>query len=193
MVQQQQTYHRIAISGDPGSGKTTFAREVAKQTGYELITTGNIFRKLAQEKGVSITELNKMAETQKEIDYKVDHFLQGLNVQPGDYVLDSRMAWHFVKGAFKIRLTVKPEVAVDRVFSDDAEMREKYKSLEEAKNEIRARRDSEIKRYRDLYDVDIGDPENFDLLIDTSEKSLEETMSAFWAAYKDCVAHASKA
>ena len=45
-----QAPHRITITGDPGSGKSTFARTVAALTGYELITTGNIFRRLAAEK-----------------------------------------------------------------------------------------------------------------------------------------------
>lgn len=176
---------RIAISGDPGSGKTTFARKVSEETGFELITTGNIFRELAKEKSVSITELNIMAEDQKEIDYKVDHFLKGLNVQPGDYVLDSRMAWHFVEGAFKIRLTVHPEIAVERVFADKNEMREKYCTEVQAKEEIKERRKSEIKRYQDLYGVDIGDPANFDLVIDTSNKSLDEIMGEFHKCYAD--------
>ena len=180
----QTSYQRIAISGDPGSGKTTFAREVAAQTGYELITTGNIFRELAKEKGVSITELNRLAEDQKEIDYKVDNFLKGLNVQPGNYVLDSRMAWYFVKNCFRIRLTVMPDVAVERIFSDKAEMRERYQNEEEAKQEIKARKDSEVKRYYDLYNVDISDPDNFDLIIDSSNKNLAQIMDEFWAEYR---------
>lgn len=179
------TYQRIAISGDPGSGKTTFAREVAHQTGFELITTGNIFRELAAKKGVSITELNTMAETQKEIDYQVDNFLKGLNVQPGDYVLDSRMAWHFLEGAFKIRLTVEPTTAVKRIYDDNAEMREQYDNQDLAAQEIDKRRSSEIKRYQSLYGVDIGDPDNFDLVIDTSDKTIADTMSAFWAVFKN--------
>lgn len=175
---------RIAISGDPGSGKTTFARQVAEKTGFELITTGNIFRELAREKGVSITELNKMAEDQKEIDYKVDNFLKGLNVQPGDYVLDSRMAWHFVEGAFKIRLTVRPDVAVDRIFADGAELRERFDNKESAEQDIRERRESEVNRYSNLYGVDISNPDNFDLVIDTSDRALNETLDVFLKAYK---------
>ena len=180
---EETSYQRIAISGDPGSGKTTFARNVAKETGFELITTGNIFRELAREKGITVTELNKMAENQKDIDYKVDDFLISLNDKPGNYILDSRMAWHFVKGAFKIRLTVRPEVAVERIFQDEADLREKFDSLEMAEQDIRQRRESEINRYRNLYGVDISAPNNFDLIIDTSDRSFTETLDVFLKAY----------
>lgn len=180
----QQIFHRIAISGDPGSGKTSFAGKVAEHMGYELITTGNIFREMARERGITITELNKMAETNKEFDHKVDEFLVSLNERPGHIVLDSRMAWHFVKGAFKIRLTVDPEIAATRIFGDRAELRERFEDVETAIEDVKARRRSEIKRYYDLYQVDIADEDNFDLVIDTSGRTMSQTLEVFLSKFQ---------
>ncbi|MCB9965252.1 MAG: cytidylate kinase family protein [Rhodospirillales bacterium] len=174
---------RISITGDPGSGKSTFAKSVADFTGYEMITTGNIFRKLAAERGISITRLNEMAEMQKELDAKVDDYLVALNETKHPMVLDSRMAWHFVRGTFKVRLTVDPDVAVDRIFKDTAELREKFSSLEEAMEEVEKRKQSEIRRYQKLYGVNIGDDTNFDLVINTSHISKEEALRIFKDAY----------
>ena len=178
---------RITLTGDPGSGTSTFARTVAGLTGFRLITTGNIFRELAEAKGISLAALNELAETQAEIDRQVDDYLQSLNGGTEDIVLDSRMAWHFVKNSLKIRLTVAPDVAVARIFRDDAMLREKFKDIDEATDEVNRRRNSEIARYKSLYGVDIGDPANFDLVIDTSTKGPKDVTTAFetaFAAYK---------
>ena len=177
---------RITITGDPGSGKSTFAKSVADYTGYDCITTGNIFRKLAKERGVSITKLNEMAEVQKELDAKVDDYLVSLNETDTPMVLDSRMAWHFVKDTFKVRLTVDPEEAVRRIYSDntDEEFREKFASMDEAMAEVEKRRQSEIRRYQKLYGVNIGEDANFDVVINTSYITKEETLDIFKEAYE---------
>ena len=177
---------RISITGDPGSGKSTFAKSVASYTGYEMVTTGNIFRKLAAERGVSITRLNEMAEMQKELDAKVDDYLVSLNETDNPLVLDSRMAWHFVKDTFKVRLTVDPDEAVKRIFSDDTpeEFREKFASMDEAMEEVKKRKQSEIRRYQKLYGVNIGDDSNFDLVINTSHTTKQETLDLFKKAYE---------
>lgn len=184
-MNHRRIFRRIAVTGEPGSGKSTFARAVAEKTGYKLITTGNMFRALAARKGVSVTELNEMAETQSDIDRQVDDYLRGLNDEQQDLVLDSRMAWHFLRHAMKIRLTVDLDVAVERIFNDrKTQWREKFPDMETAMDEVRRRRQSEIQRYHALYGVDISDDSRFDLVINTSHRTRDEVMALFDDAFK---------
>lgn len=180
----EQSFYRISVTGDPGSGKSTFARAVAERTGYRLITTGNIFRQMAAEMGISLTDLNERAERQAEIDAKVDDFLVSLNDTRENMVLDSRMAWHFVRDTLKVRLTVDPDVAVDRIFRDNADLREKFSNLEQARDEIARRKTSEVLRYKTLYGVDISDPHSFDLVINTSHKAPRDITESFEKAFE---------
>jgi cytidylate kinase len=180
----EQNYFRIAITGDPGSGKTTFAKNVAQKTGFNLITTGNMFRKLAADKGISVTDLNALAEEDLSIDAEVDDYVKTLNNMPENMVLDSRMAWHFIDRAFKIRLTIDLEVAVARIFSDTAEMRERFPDLETAMKEVEKRKESEINRYQSLYGVNICDESNYDLVINTSLKTQEQVLEEFDRAFE---------
>ena len=46
----------ITISGLPGSGKTTVARLVARELGLEHVYAGDIFRRQAEEHGLTLAE-----------------------------------------------------------------------------------------------------------------------------------------
>lgn len=185
MQSSRPPYFRITVTGDPGSGKSTFSRTIAALTGFRLITAGNIFRQLAAKKGISVTELNELAESQSGIDKMVDDYLLSLNEAEEDLIIDSRMAWHFVSDALKIRLTVEPKIAAMRIYADTAELREKFSDLDTAAEEIARRKKSEVFRYSKLYGVDISDPKNFDLVIDTSHKAPSDVTSAFVQVFDD--------
>lgn len=182
----EKMYYRITITGDPGSGKTTFARNVAARTGYRLITTGNMFRELARQKGISVADLNTLAETQEEIDREVDDYVRSLNEAKEHLVLDSRMAWYFLNNAMKIRLTIDLDVAVERIFNDKERAQswdDRFPDMKTAMEEVERRRQSEISRYQALYKVNIGDDSNFDLVLNTSHKTQEEVTDAFDRAF----------
>lgn len=59
------------------------------------------------------------------------------------------------------------------IFSKRGE-EDKYTSIEEAKEEREERRISEIEKYKERYGVDLENPENYDLIIDTSYSNVED-------------------
>ena len=56
----------ITITGNLGSGKSSVAK-ILKEKGYEYSSTGNIFRQLAMEKGLSVEEFNKRVKDRKSV------------------------------------------------------------------------------------------------------------------------------
>jgi cytidylate kinase len=112
-------------------------------------------------------ELNKYAETHPEIDEEIDATFKSLN-DSTDLIVDSRLAWFFLPGSFKVFLKTELAVSANRISKDHQRENEKYLSKEEAVNKIIARKDSENKRYMELYGVKCSDLSNNNLAIDTS-------------------------
>ena len=82
--------HIITIAGTPGSGKSSAAAGIAGLLGYEHFSSGDLFRKMAAEQGISIEEMNFAAEKKKEIDREVDESLVHLGKERENFVIDSR-------------------------------------------------------------------------------------------------------
>ncbi len=166
----------ISIAGDLGSGKSTLAKCLAERLGYAYFSTGMLFRKLAAERGMDALQLNYLSETDLSIDKYIDDNLRAINA--GDdmrYILDSRMAWHFVPKSFKIYATVDPEIAAQRVLADKTRFGEPEAStLQERTQTLLERQNVENRRYKTLYGVDCNDLSNYDFIIDTSNHTVEE-------------------
>ena len=87
--------------------------------------------------------------------------------------LDSRLAWHFAPRSFKVYLTVDPDVAAARIFNDQRAS-EKYQTVEEAKKQILARRQSELQRFKDYYNIDYADLNNYNVVVNTSHRQPDD-------------------
>jgi CMP/dCMP kinase len=176
---------RITIAGDIGSGKSTVAKKLAEWLGVEPLSTGGIQRQLAQQRRLSVLELNKLAEQDPSIDREIDGYL--MRLPPGELVVESRMAWHFVPDTLKLYLYICDGAAARRIIGAQR-IDEDYGTIANAAQPIMARRRSEIIRFKKYYNVDIDDLRNYDLVIDTTFAAVDEVVEQV----KQCKSFASK-
>ena len=168
---------KISLAGDLGSGKSTVAAIITERTGATYHATGAIMREVAARYGMDITTFNRYAETHPETDHEIDDGLVRLSDDPRDLIIDSRMAWHFTRGTFRVYMTTEPEISAARIMAAKRET-ERFGTLEETAAGIVRRRESEKKRYKELYNVDLTDFANYYLIIDTSYATPEAVAGA---------------
>ncbi len=159
----------VAISGLHGTGKTTAAKALAKRLDLRHVSAGSVFREMAEEKGMDLSEFSKYVEEHPEIDKEIDE-RTAKEAEKDDVLLDARLSgWMADEADIKILLTAPLEVRVERIANRDG------RPYEEVKEETVAREKSEKKRYKELYDIDTDDHSIFDFVLNT-EKFNEEEM-----------------
>ena len=177
----------ITIAGSLGSGKSSTAKAVAEALGYRHFSSGDLFRKIAGERGESVEATNISAEVQKDIDYQVDKLLQEMGRTENKIVIDSRMAWHWMQDSFKVFLALDIDHAAERVFQDvlkKSRVSEEGSSVDDVRASIERRFASEQKRYFSLYGVHPTDPKNFDLVVNTKDNDLKAVVDIVLKKYK---------
>jgi len=165
----------ITITGDLGSGKSSVAKELCKMLGYKYFSTGNIQRAMGKKTGLNTLELNYLSETNEDIDKFIDDQVIKINEAHDLYVLDSRLAWFFIRKSFKIYIKVDPIVAAKRVMSDNQRENEPIIEDVHAKSlNLIERRTVEDRRFLSKYGVDCSNMDNYDLIIDSTKSSVQE-------------------
>jgi CMP/dCMP kinase len=168
----------ITIAGRPGSGKSTTAKRVAAELGFERFSSGDLFRSIAKENGIDVLQANLSAEDNYEIDYQVDGRLRELNVSADRLVIDSRTAWHWMPSSFKVFLDLDLQTAAERILKDMTPERMASEHISgspaEYAKELEKRLNSETRRYMDLYEIDPYDMSNYDLVVDTAINDPEQ-------------------
>ncbi|HAU66573.1 TPA: hypothetical protein DCW61_04470 [Candidatus Uhrbacteria bacterium] len=170
----------ITITGIPGAGKSTIATLLSKKLNMPWYSVGDLRGKMAKERGLTIDELNHLGETQDFTDKEVDQYQENLGNTQDGFIIDGRLSWYFIPHSFKIFLNVDTQEASKRIFHASTEglrLDEKpYHSPQEATQAIATRLASDQKRYKQYYSIDYLDKKNYDLIVDTTNKTPEETI-----------------
>jgi cytidylate kinase len=151
----------VAIGGPIGVGKSTVARALAARLGVPCVSAGGVFRELAHRRGVSVVELNRLAESDPTIDRDLDR-LQAELARAGPCVVESRLSGWMVDADLKVWLDAPLEIRAARVAGREGQ------GSGAARDDLLVRERSEWSRYKALYGIDIGDRTPFHLVIDTS-------------------------
>ena len=166
----------ISISGRPGSGKSVVASRVARALGLRHVSAGDFMREMATERGVSILELSRLAEHDSAIDAEIDDRTRRLADSGDDFVIDARLGWHFVPTSFKVFLDVRPEVAAERIYGAERHSERENVDLDKTRAAVESRTKSETQRYQEYYGIDYTDPLQYDLVVDTSDLTVDQVV-----------------
>lgn len=165
---------RITISGEAGSGKSTVADIIADKLKIKRHSTGDYMRTMASARGVSIIELNKIAETDPSIDRELDDWQKKLEKKKDEeFVLDSRLGFHFIPSAKKVFLKADLNTRAQRIFNS-IRLTEENTTLKKTIENIKKRQTIDRQRYIEKYGVDYLDFSKYDLVLDTTKMQPEE-------------------
>ena len=167
----------ITVSGPPGSGKSTNAAGLADRLGVEHLSGGDIFREMAAERDMTPVEFNEFAEEDPQFDRKLDRRLRETARTSDELVLESRLAgWLAADHAdFRFWFDAPLSVRAERI----AEREEK--PVDRARAETERREESERKRYRELYGIDVDDLSIYDAAYNTARWAPERFLDVLVA------------
>jgi CMP/dCMP kinase len=167
---------QITLSGDIGSGKSTFGKHLAEDLGIERIYIGALMREEAARQGITLEELNTSMQADETIDKQMDALQKERSMSMKKGLFEGRTSWYFVdRPTVRIFLKVDPSAGATRVWGDsDNKARDTYDSLEDVVRANTKRKASEVERFAAYYDIDVYNETNFDVIIDTSTINIEE-------------------
>ena len=171
----------VTITGFPGSGKSTLGKGIAKALGLKHYSAGDFLREIAKEKGLGLMQIQHEMEKDRGIDDELDKRTEELGKKEDNFVIDGRMAWHFVPKSIKIFVKVDLEKAAERVFRDSQQEKNERSeetgntSIEKTAKNMKQRMEMNKERYRKLYGVNYLNEKNYDILVDTTNSGIEET------------------
>ncbi|MDW7727825.1 MAG: AAA family ATPase [Candidatus Methanoperedens sp.] len=158
----------ITISGPPGSGKSTLSKRLSGKLGMEHISVGDIFRKMAEDRCMSLEEFGVLASSNDVIDRKLDEAQKKIAKEKDNIILEGRLSGFLVDADLKIWLKASLETRAERIANRE------NKDLSSALDETSKRSRCEAGRYLDYYNIDVSDLSVYDLVIDSGKWNPDE-------------------
>jgi predicted cytidylate kinase len=154
----------VTVGGLPGTGTSTLCRLLERELGLPYVYAGQIFRQEAASRGMSLAELNELAQHDDSVDHALDDRQLEL-LRRGGVILEGRMSgWlaeHNGIPAFKVWLVCDEDERIRRLVDRDGG------DPDEQRRATRERVAQEADRYRRYYGADPSDPALYDLVLDS--------------------------
>ena len=159
---------KVAISGKSGCGNTTISRMVSETLGLNFINF--TFRNIAEEKGLELKEVLKLAAKDDSWDIEVDkRQVELAALSEVGCVIGSRIAiWMLPDADLKIFLSASAQVRAERIRKREGG------NIEEITAFTLSRDQQDRERYLRLYNIDNNNYGFADLIIDTDKYNPNE-------------------
>ncbi|WP_309492633.1 (d)CMP kinase [Candidatus Hecatella orcuttiae] len=170
----------ITISGLHGTGKSTYAEALSKDLGLRHVSAGRLFRRLAEEKGLSLRDLTFQAVKSRKIDSLVDAEIKK-EAEKGGVVVDGLLsAWMAGENAWvKVYLYASDEARFKRIARRDGE------TVEQARKSTLERERVERARYKKFYGIDLEDLTVYDIVLNTELFPLKSSLKLLSSIIKE--------
>ncbi len=177
----------ITVSGPHGTGKSTYAKALAEALSVRYVSAGELFRELAKQHKMSLEAFSHRAAEEPSIDRMLDERTKEEAKKRG-VVIDAQLGAWMVRDLadVKVLLTAPDDVRFRRIAERD--------SIEEADamRETINRESIQKQRYRKYYGIDVTDLSIYDLKIDTSLHTIEETKAIIIEAVRNFLIRSGK-
>lgn len=183
----------ISIGGIQGSGKSSLAQDLAKKLGWPRYYIGGLRREAAKRLGMTLGEYNKLGEDDPKTDLEVDEYQKKLGENEDNFIIEGRTSWYFIPHSLKIYLDTNPEVAAKRIFKDLQDKNNQRneggipKNWEEVLEKNQERYESDKKRYKKYFNINVYDPKNYDFYLDTTNLTEEQVFEIIYKYIKEKV------
>jgi len=161
---------KITIFGLAGTGTTSVGKMLASNLGHTFLSSGNLFREKSVKLGIEVSKLEKICLTHSKYDLELDKYIEKFGKEKNNFVVESRLAYHFIPDSIKIKFVCDYATRIQRV------ARRQNIPTSVVSEETNFREQAAKRRYRKLYGVKkLAPDKQFHLIIDTSRRSAEET------------------
>jgi len=170
----------ITMSGPHGTGKSTYAKALAKALNLRYVSAGELFRNLAQQHKMSLEAFSHRAANDPSIDQMLDERTKA-EAKKGAVVIDAQLGAWMVRDLadVKVLLTAPDDVRFKRIAERDGS------DIAAALRETKNREAIQEQRYKKYYGIDVTNLSIYDLKIDTSLYPIEKTKAIIMDAVRN--------
>jgi cytidylate kinase len=181
---------KLTLSGTAGSGKGTLAKLLVDKYNLAHYDVGNMRREEAKKRNMTIAQFNTWSESNNEGDLVFDKKQEEIGKTQDNFIMVGRLSWHFIPSAIKILLLVDDAEAARRIYEHtvtQGRVGEAFTSIDEATQKVTQRNASDKFRYMQKYGVVIYDPAKFDIVVDTTHKTIEDVFAQVTAQIQSLI------